>query len=222
MKAEKISALVLLFTSYTAIAQTTSIPKLCAFDVEVSASSKGFPEKVTVLDSADRREWKYLDGTILVFFKRKLVSIADKDGIVVEKIDACSEPVDTSAADAEAQKAKADILKKEMDRRDAEMIRRANSMPAAVRQQIGKVATAKVKRQILDYLKDPDSAKFRRIHTSFDGSIVCGEVNAKNSMGGYVGFQRFMNISADFSGFWIDDGKDDLFAKSWNSNCVNQ
>jgi len=35
-------------------------------------------------------------------------------------------------------------------------------------------------------LKDPDSAKFR------NQKGVCGEVNAKNSFGGYAGFVRFI------------------------------
>lgn len=36
------------------------------------------------------------------------------------------------------------------------------------------------------HLKDPDSAEFR------NQSRLCGEVNAKNSIGGYVGFRRFI------------------------------
>lgn len=55
-------------------------------------------------------------------------------------------------------------------------------------------------------LNDPASAQYRAIHsyrlsdleelrpTGFTpgGRIVCGEVNAKNRFGGYVGFKRFM------------------------------
>lgn len=42
-------------------------------------------------------------------------------------------------------------------------------------------------------LKDPDSAKFRNVRMkTYDGlHIVCGEVNAKNSYGGYTGYKRF-------------------------------
>lgn len=42
-------------------------------------------------------------------------------------------------------------------------------------------------------LKDPDSAKFRntRLVAHLQGAVVCGEVNAKNSYGGYSGFTRF-------------------------------
>lgn len=43
-------------------------------------------------------------------------------------------------------------------------------------------------------MKDPDSAKFRNVRTEGipDGIVVCGEYNAKNSYGGYVGFNRFV------------------------------
>lgn len=74
--------------------------------------------------------------------------------------------------------------------------------PMAEAKRLGVAAVEKVKRDILESMKDPDSAKFRRITISPDGSMVCGEVNAKNSMGGYVGFKKFVNIAdkgADFS-----------------------
>lgn len=38
-------------------------------------------------------------------------------------------------------------------------------------------------------LVDGDSAKFRGVQDT--GKGVCGEVNAKNRMGGYAGFERF-------------------------------
>jgi hypothetical protein len=52
---------------------------------------------------------------------------------------------------------------------------------------------------IVEKLKDPDSAKFRNIRL-VDGrdaktpgeGIYCGEVNAKNEFGGYVGFMPFI------------------------------
>ncbi len=51
-------------------------------------------------------------------------------------------------------------------------------------------------------LKDPDSAKIviRQAFAMFDGTIVCGMVNAKNSFGGYTGDRAFMiNVNADGS-----------------------
>jgi len=44
-------------------------------------------------------------------------------------------------------------------------------------------------------MKDPESARFRNVFVSHSlgGPLVCGEVNAKNSFGGYTGFQRFVS-----------------------------
>ncbi len=43
-------------------------------------------------------------------------------------------------------------------------------------------------------LKDPSSAQFRNVRVvSYNGGrLVCGEINAKNSYGAYVGFAGFM------------------------------
>lgn len=57
----------------------------------------------------------------------------------------------------------------------------------------------KVKEKVLEAvrnrLKDPASAQFRDVRLvefSF-GQVVCGEVNAKNAFGGYVGFTPFVS-----------------------------
>lgn len=46
-----------------------------------------------------------------------------------------------------------------------------------------------------DRLKDPDSAQFRNSFVSRSGGapVVCGEINAKTSFGGYGGFKRFIS-----------------------------
>lgn len=46
-------------------------------------------------------------------------------------------------------------------------------------------------------LLDPSSAQFRNMHIAKLKPIVCGEVNAKNRMGGYVGFKRFHIASGE-------------------------
>jgi len=43
-------------------------------------------------------------------------------------------------------------------------------------------------------LKDPTSAEFRNVFVS-SSYAVCGEVNAKNSFGGYSGYVRFISGS---------------------------
>ena len=44
-------------------------------------------------------------------------------------------------------------------------------------------------------LRDPESARFRNesISTSRTGATLCGQVNSKNAVGGYEGFQRFIS-----------------------------
>ena len=48
---------------------------------------------------------------------------------------------------------------------------------------------------VLIQLKDPDSAKFKNERIEFGwtlkDSILCGEVNSKNGVGGYVGYKEF-------------------------------
>lgn len=75
-----------------------------------------------------------------------------------------------------------------------------------------KAATAKkpaadefgdVKAALVRKLKDPESARFTdlfKVSTPNEGEVVCGMVNSKNSMGGYVGargfiFQRRPNLA---------------------------
>ncbi|MDB5696860.1 MAG: hypothetical protein JWN21_2403 [Sphingomonas bacterium] len=45
-------------------------------------------------------------------------------------------------------------------------------------------------------LIDPSSAQFRSVRMGKDGD-VCGEINAKNRMGAYVGYSRFVATATD-------------------------
>jgi len=50
------------------------------------------------------------------------------------------------------------------------------------------------KEKVIALLDDPDSAKFRNIQiitNSKGDDSVCGEINARNRFGGYVGFKKF-------------------------------
>lgn len=63
-------------------------------------------------------------------------------------------------------------------------------------------------------LKDTDSAKFRDVFLSRDskGTVwVCGKINAKNSYGGYSGFERFMGVT-------MVDGAEN----AWTEMCGNK
>jgi len=64
----------------------------------------------------------------------------------------------------------------------------------------------KAKSAITSKFKDPDSAKFRSLYISNkDVPTLCGEVNAKNSYGAYVGYRGFIYNEA---GQFLDDGKE--------------
>ena len=52
--------------------------------------------------------------------------------------------------------------------------------------------SSELKAIITHNLNDPESARFRNVHASktYD-DVICGEVNWKNDLGGYVGYQPF-------------------------------
>ena len=103
--------------------------------------------------------------------------------------------------------------------------------------------------QLLGHLSDPDSAKFRSLVLYLDpisgmpqdvdnGSYaLCGEVNAKDLMGGYVGYRRFVSVTfispseggqaaAGTSGAFIDRGDESRacrgFDSFWEESCKGQ
>lgn len=50
-------------------------------------------------------------------------------------------------------------------------------------------------------MKDPASTQFRNLHYGVEPGTVCGEINAKNGFGGYVGFERFFIADGSASPF---------------------
>jgi hypothetical protein len=74
--------------------------------------------------------------------------------------------------------------------------------------------------KIRETLIDPESAKFRNDFVSRkDGPpVVCGEINYKNTLGGYVGFQKFI-WGEGIRLFGIDTQADEM-ATQWLDRCV--
>lgn len=72
-------------------------------------------------------------------------------------------------------------------------------------------------KNVLARLKDPDSAKFGGQFVGSAG-IPCGEVNSKNSFGGYTGFQRYMASGGGLV-FIESDMAADEFQKAWMKLC---
>lgn len=102
-------------------------------------------------------------------------------------------------ADAEREATKA----AEKERRDRER----NARDKAIAMEVDAELALK------KFLKDPDSAQIRNQHG------YCGEVNSKNSFGGYTGFRRFIASSAVVAveGENMEPGE---FQKVWEQFCA--
>jgi len=70
---------------------------------------------------------------------------------------------------------------------------------------------------VLNVLKDPESARFKA--TFVNNRNYCGEVNSKNSYGGYTGFKRFIALSSVVATIEDSDDKDGLFDDLWRKHC---
>ena len=67
-------------------------------------------------------------------------------------------------------------------------------------------------------LKDPKSAEFKNVYFSDTGGtpMTCGQVNSKNSLGGYTGYQLFV-ASGDTLAFFEKETDD--FGMVWKKFC---
>lgn len=87
---------------------------------------------------------------------------------------------------------------------------------------------------VVEHLKDPGSARFRNLFvaseqaTDTDGKdlgpilMLCGEVNAKNSYGGYEGFKRFGASVVPFFDSSIESEHYAFEQVVWNKACANK
>lgn len=67
-------------------------------------------------------------------------------------------------------------------------------------------------------LKDPDSAQFKGVRANYTEEfdvVACGQVNAKNELGGYTGFKRFISSGKSV----ILEGRDNI-ADAWVGACL--
>ena len=87
------------------------------------------------------------------------------------------------------------------------------------------VFAAKAKENLTWDFKDPEAARFRGLFVSRmgDALILCGEVNAKNSYGAYIGFRRFRaSDDRNFQDIWPADLTGTLrtvYEQSWQTYC---
>lgn len=96
----------------------------------------------------------------------------------------------------------------------------------------------KAKASVTNNFKDPESAKFRKMYISKfvnnegeSAYSLCGEVNAKNSMGGYVGYKNFValenssaliDLEIDSSSDSMDAFRQKMFEMSYPRLCANR
>ncbi len=121
--------------------------------------------------------------------------------------------------------------KEEVKRRELEAAAKA----LVAKQEAEKLALAKaeaekidkVKKLVLDQLKDPESAQFKEvfIHKQIGKSdSICGKVNAKNALGGYVGYRRFMMKETGESPMLEQGETNEVFNRAfevaWQIACV--
>ncbi|WP_151832895.1 hypothetical protein [Acinetobacter ursingii] len=73
-------------------------------------------------------------------------------------------------------------------------------------------SNSKTEKLVKEQLRDPESAQFQNVKNG------CGEVNAKNSYGGYTGFKKFYTKDNQVI---IDSNDDDIlpFYLNWSALC---
>lgn len=78
----------------------------------------------------------------------------------------------------------------------------------------------KGKDAVKEKLKDSNSVEFRNVyfHRGADNiPMTCGEVNSKNSLGGYTGYQKFVSAGRPDLTFLQEQVAD--FGTTWNKFC---
>lgn len=73
-------------------------------------------------------------------------------------------------------------------------------------------------RNVRASLKDPDSAQFKDIYANYTEEfqvVACGQVNSKNSLGGFTGFKRFVSGGKSV----ILEGRDQI-SDAWTKACL--
>ncbi|WP_311239306.1 MULTISPECIES: hypothetical protein [unclassified Xanthomonas] len=81
----------------------------------------------------------------------------------------------------------------------------------------GAETTVAAERAVRSELKDPDAAQFRDVRANYTekfGVVACGRVNARNELGGYAGFRRFVSGGKSV----ILEGRDNI-ADAWAGAC---
>jgi len=68
---------------------------------------------------------------------------------------------------------------------------------AEEQKKVDEALITRLQSQTAQQMKDPTSTQFRSTHLNTTKTALCGQVNAKNSFGGYVGFRDFITTDKE-------------------------
>lgn len=77
--------------------------------------------------------------------------------------------------------------------------------------------TSMGEKYVKEKIRDPASAQFRNQFIG-KGGAPCGEVNAKDAFGAYLGYQRYISVARELT-MLAQDMPADEFEESWREMC---
>jgi hypothetical protein len=97
-----------------------------------------------------------------------------------------------------------------------------NNVPITTKPIVSDAVFSEAKRLAADRMRDPEATKFKPEYKAFEtnkgDTIVCGTLNGKNAMGGYVGYKPFyMRIRSGVALIFNLPGEDDDYGYQANS-----
>jgi hypothetical protein len=89
--------------------------------------------------------------------------------------------------------------------------------PAQKKHREATVLTAMGEKYVKEKIREPASAQFRNQFIG-KGGAPCGEVNAKDAFGAYMGYQRYISVARELT-MLAQDLPPDEFEESWQEMC---
>ncbi|MCZ7845741.1 hypothetical protein [Stenotrophomonas maltophilia] len=129
-----------------------------------------------------------------------------------------SEPAVAAAPAAVAEAPQTQAQQPEATKPEPERPMTAAEKKAQQEKWFGAETIVAAERAVRGELKDPDAAQFKDVRANYTeefGVVACGRVNAKNELGGYTSFRRF--VFGD--GRVILEGRDNV-ADAWAEACL--
>ena len=105
--------------------------------------------------------------------------------IIAVSTSGCGKSKQQIAAEAEKQRLSVEAAAKAASQAEAKAAENERSNRNAR-------ALSEFQAKVTAQLKDPTSAQFQGVKLNSESSAACGQFNAKNSFGGFVGFQEFI------------------------------